>query len=139
MVKQPAVGGIVPLQKMTSFQTEKKGTPLVYKSLSNLYPKAFNVKYVPKVPRENEPNRGKAGRRHLRSTAGRVGTKGTEGLGFSTDAVPPWIAGAPFRVVGHKSKRDRDKVTWGYLDYLILWLGNPIYYKGLYIVIDKQW
>ncbi len=42
MVKQPVVGGIVPLQKMTSFQTEKKGTPLAYKSLSNLYPKAFN-------------------------------------------------------------------------------------------------
>src|SRR6266508_5787187 len=93
------------------------------------------VKYVPKVPRENEPNRGKAGRRHLRSTGGRVGTKGTEGLGFSTDAAPPWIARVPFRVVGHKSKRDRDKVTWGYLDYLILWLGNPIYYKGLYIVL----
>src|SRR6266540_4228628 len=101
--------------------------------------RCLSVKYVPKVPRENEPNRGKAGRRHLRSTADRVGTKGTEGLGFSTDAAPPWIAGVSLRVVGHKSKRDRDKVTWGYLDYLILWLGNPIYYKVLYIVIDKQW
>jgi len=25
-----------------------------------------------------------------------LGQVGTEGLGFSTDAVPPWIASAPF-------------------------------------------
>jgi len=27
-----------------------------------------------------------------------LGQEGTEGLGFSTDAVPPWIASAPFRI-----------------------------------------
>ena len=27
-----------------------------------------------------------------------LGQEGTEGLGFSTDAAPPWIASAPFRV-----------------------------------------
>ena len=27
-----------------------------------------------------------------------LGQEGTEGLGFSTDAAPPWIASAPFWV-----------------------------------------
>jgi len=44
----------------------------------------------------NELNHGKADCWYLRSSVGHVGKVGTEGLGFSMDATPPWIASAPF-------------------------------------------
>ena len=43
-----------------------------------------------------------------------VGQVGTEGLGFSMDAAPPWIASAPFRktrLVVQKLPRLLD-ITW---------------------------
>ena len=61
------------------------------------------VKYVPKVPWEMNRTMGK----RIISTFGALwvmlGQEGTEGLGFSTDAVPPWIASAPFQ---------EDKTWW---------------------------
>ena len=51
---------------------------------------------IPKGITENKPNHGKAGHWYLWSTAGHVGKVEMEGLGFSTDAAPPWIASAPF-------------------------------------------
>jgi len=38
---------------------------------------------------------------------------------------------------GHARNRTKKETRWGQ-DYLILWLRSPIYYRGLYIVIDKQ-
>jgi len=38
---------------------------------------------------------------------------------------------------GRARNRTKKETRWGQ-DYLILWLKSPIYYRGLYIVIDKQ-
>jgi len=69
------------------------------------------------------------------------------GLGFSPEAAPSWDADALFRMdkagpwpsldareQGLKGRQEQEV----YLGYLILWLRSPIYYRGLYIVIDKQ-
>ena len=55
-----------------------------------------------------------------------LGQEGMEGFGFSTDAAPPWIAGAPFQ--GDKTgDTEVAKITGYYLvGYLILWLGCSI-------------
>ena len=48
-----------------------------------------------------------------------LGQVGTEGLGFSMDAVPLWIASAPFQ----EDKTGGTEVCQDYLvGYLILWL-----------------
>jgi len=61
------------------------------------------------------------------------------GLGFSLEAAPSWDADALFQMDkagtrGNETKR----ISRNREDYLILWLRSPIYYRGLYIVIDKQ-
>ena len=38
---------------------------------------------------------------------------------------------------GHVGNRTKEEVSC-WVEYLILWLRNPIYYRGLYIVINKQ-
>ena len=57
-----------------------------------------------------------------------LGQEGTEGLGFSTDAVPPWIASAPFW-------EDRTEIPE------LLDIMAEVFYliHGLYIVVNKQW
>jgi len=51
-----------------------------------------------KVPRKTNRTVGKWVIGTFGALVVMLGQEGTEGLGFSTDAVPPWIASAPFRV-----------------------------------------
>jgi len=51
---------------------------------------------VLKVPWENKLNHGKVAHWYLKILQNEWEYEGMEGLGFSTDAAPPWIASAQF-------------------------------------------
>jgi len=99
------------------------------------------------VPRERMPKRGKAGQRVPRSILGswvRAGQRAwlqPGGCALMGCRCPisdgqGWAKAQPGRAgTETKRKSGNRKNTWG---YLILWLKSPIYYRGLYIVIDKQ-
>ena len=108
------------------------------------------VKYVLKYCGNGCQSVGKRDKGYLRVFSGARYAR-DRGLGFSLEAAPSWDADALFRMdkagpwpsqdaweQGLKEKRDGDKITWWYLMLLDIMAGNPIYYRRLYIVIDKQ-
>jgi len=102
---------------------------------SRLQSSSMIVKYVLKYC-------GKAGQRNTSECSQESGTHGTEGLASAQRLCPHGMAVPYFgeqgwakAQPGHAKNRTKEEMScWiEYLDYLILWLRNP-----LYIVIDKQ-
>ena len=91
------------------------------------------------VLRERVPKRGKAGQSDTSERSWEPGTRRTEGLASARRLRPHGMPMPYFRWtrLGHarnRTKREKQEQE----EYLILWLRSPIYYRGLYIVIDKQ-
>jgi len=90
------------------------------------------------VPWERMPKRGKAGQ-STSECSQEPDMCGTEGLASARRLRPHGMPMPYFRWtrLGHarnRTKREKQEQE----EYLILWLRSPIYYRGLYIVIDKQ-
>ncbi len=64
-----------------------------------------------------------------------LGQVGTEGLGFSMDAAPPWIASAPFQEDRTVIPELLDRVLGRLLDIMV-----KVFYliHGLYIVVTNN-
>jgi len=83
---------------------------------------------------------------YLRAFSG-AGYAWNRGLGFSPEAAPSWDADALFRMDKAGPRPSRDAQEQGlkerqeqevYLRLLDIMARDPIYYRRLYIVIDKQ-
>ena len=87
---------------------------------------------------------GKAGQRDTSERSQESGMRGTEGLASAQrlrlHGMPvPYFRGQGWANAqpGHARNRTKRKMSC-WVEYLILRLRNPIYYRGLYRVIDKQ-